>query len=231
LAHVEVISNYWLLSRQYRRNTDEEKHMKIAVIGGTGMVGSRIVAEAAARGHEVTAVSRGGDASTSANVTAYQADATDLGALNELAAKHDVVVSAIGPSRDPGGDPSAFAATLVELATAVSATRLVVVGGAGSLFVAPGVRLVDTPEFPEIYKAESLAAAASLAALKNLESAGAWTYLSPPPVIAPGERTGQYVVADDTVAGPSISAEDYAVALVDEIETPVHTGRRFTVAN
>jgi putative NADH-flavin reductase len=205
--------------------------MKIAVIGGTGMVGSRIVAEAAARGHQVTAVSRKGDASESPNVTALKADASDLVALSNLAADNDVIVSAIGPSREPGGDPSAFTETLVDLATAVSAARLIVVGGAGSLFVGPGVRLVDTPEFPAMYKAESLAAAASLEALKTLTTAAEWTYLSPAPVIAPGDRTGKYLVADDSPAGDSISAEDFAVAIMDEAETPAHTGRRFTVAN
>ena len=205
--------------------------MKIAVIGGTGMVGSRIVAEAAARGHQVTAVSRKGDAVQSDNVTPLRADASDTEALQKLATEHDVIVSAIGPSREPKGDPSTFADTLVSLATAVASSRLVVVGGAGSLLAAPGVRLVDTPEFPPIYKTESLAGADSLAALKALPNAGEWTYISPPPVIAPGEHTGHYVVADDTIAGDTISAEDYAVALVDEIETPTHTGRRFTVAN
>ena len=205
--------------------------MKVAVIGGTGMVGSRIVAEAASRGHKVTAISRKGDAPQSDNVTPLRADVADTSVLKKLAADHDVIVSAIGPSREPGGDPSAFAETLVELATAVADRRLVVVGGAGSSLVAPGQRLVDDPGFPEIYKAEALAAADSLVALQALPNAGEWTYLSPAPVIAPGERTGRYVVGDDTVVGETISAEDYAVALVDEIENPAHTGRRFTVAN
>ena len=205
--------------------------MKIAVVGGTGMVGSRIVVEAAARGHQVSSVSRKGDARPSSSVAVLKADVTDVVAMRELAAENDVVVSAVGPSREPGGDPSTFATTLVDLATAVSNARLLVVGGAGSLFAAPGVRLVDIPEFPDAYKAESLAGAASLEALKALPDAGEWSYLSPPPIIEPGERTGHYVVADDVPAGETISAEDYAVALVDEIEQPAHTGRRFTVAN
>jgi putative NADH-flavin reductase len=205
--------------------------MKIAVIGGTGMIGTRIVTEAAARGHQVTSVSRKGDAPQSTNIATVKADAADLAAMQALAAEHDVVVSAIGPSREPGGDPSTFARTLIELATAVSQARLIVVGGAGSLFAAPGVRLVDTPEFPDAYKAEALAGAASLEALEALADAGEWSYLSPAPIIVPGERTGRYVVADDVPAGETISAEDYAVALVDEIEIPAHTGRRFTVAS
>ena len=205
--------------------------MKIIVVGGTGMVGSRIVAEAAARGHEVTAASRTGTAAGTPGVTSVALDATDRHAVAALAADADAVVSAIGPSREPGGDPNAFAETLVALAAAVAPTRLAVVGGAGSLLAAPGVRLVDTPDFPEIYKAEALAGAASLEALSALELDSPWTYLSPAPVIAPGERTGRYVVADNTPAGESISAEDFAVALVDELEKPSHDRRRFTVAN
>lgn len=205
--------------------------MKIAVIGGTGMVGSRIVAEAAARGHEVTAVSRSGAADDRVNVRSVATDIGNDDAAAELAAQHDVIVSAIGPSRDPGGNPAEFAGTLVRLARAVKSTRLIVVGGAGSLLTENGVRLVDTAEFPEAYKAEALAGAESLQALRDLDDAGEWSYLSPAPVIAPGERTGAYNVADDQPAGAQISAEDYAVALVDEIENAAHTGRRFTVAN
>jgi putative NADH-flavin reductase len=205
--------------------------MKIAVVGGTGMVGSRIVAEAASRGHQVTAVSRRGETEPAPGITPLAADISDGASAKALAAANDVIVSAIGPSREAGGNPADFADTLVQLAHDVAATRLVVVGGAGSLLVAPGVRLVDTPEFPEVYKAESLAAAASLVALQQLSGAGDWTYLSPAPEIAPGERSGSYRVGDDNPVGAFISAEDFAVALVDEIEKPAHRGRRFTVAN
>lgn len=136
--------------------------MKIAVFGGTGMVGSRVVSEARSRGHEVTPFSRrGGDG-------VEIADATDPARVAAIAADNDVVVSALGPSRDPGGDPSTFPGEVLALVNGVGATRLIVVGGAGSLLVAPGVRLVDTPEFPAEYKAESLAAAAALEALRAL---------------------------------------------------------------
>jgi putative NADH-flavin reductase len=205
--------------------------MKIAVLGGTGMVGSRVVAEAASRGHQVTSVSRRGDAEPTPGITPLAADVSDSATVQALAAGNDVIVSAIGPSREPGGNPAAFADTLVQLARDAAATRLVVVGGAGSLLVAPGQRLVDTPEFPEMYKAESLAAAASFEALQQLSEAGDWTYLSPAPEIAPGERTGSYRLGGDNPAGSFISAEDFAVALVDEIEKPAHRGRRFTVAH
>jgi putative NADH-flavin reductase len=199
--------------------------MKIAVFGGTGMVGSRVVAEARSRGHEVTALSRrGGDGVQSA-------DAARADQVETIAAGHDVVVSALGPSREAGGDPSAFAGTVLDLAAAVGPTRLVVVGGAGSLLAEPGVRLVDTPGFPPEYRAEALAAADALEALRGLGPDTDWTFLSPAPVIAPGERTGNYAVGGDEPAGSNISAEDYAVALVDEIEEPRHRRARFTVAN
>ncbi len=205
--------------------------MKIAVVGATGMIGSRIVSEAANRGHHVTAISRSGKAVPQSNVTAQASDITDSTAAKAIAHDHDVVVSAIGPSRKANGHPENFGGTLEQLALDARATRFVVVGGAGSLFAAPGLRLADSPEFPEIYKSESLAAAEGLYALQRRDDLGEWTYLSPAPVIEPGARTGRYKVSDDTPAGDYISAEDFAVALVDEIDNPAHTGRRFTVAN
>ncbi len=204
--------------------------MRIAVIGGSGMVGSRIVAEAAGRGHDVVAISRKGDSAVGEHVTPVAADAADPAALAGAVAGADAVVSAIGPSRAPGGDRSQFADTLLQLARTVQPIRLVIVGGAASLLTANGVRLLDTPDFPEAYKPEATAGAAALDALRAAPELGPWTYLSPAPEIAPGERTGTYRLADDTPAGSYISAEDYAVALVDEIEKPSHTGRRFTVA-
>jgi putative NADH-flavin reductase len=205
--------------------------MQIAVIGATGMIGSRIVAEAVSRGHEVTAVSRSGAPESHQNVTPLAADVTDPAVAVDLAARHDVIVSAIGPSREHGGDPAAFTSTLVDLARNVKTTRLAVVGGAGSLQAAPGIRLIDTPDFPEAHKAEALAGAEALDALRALDDAGEWTYLSSAPVIAPGQRTGTYTLGEDSPAGTQISAEDFAVALLDEIERPTHHQRRFTVAN
>ncbi len=202
--------------------------MKIAVYGATGNIGQRIVQEAVSRGHEVTALSRhGGD--VAAGAVSVIGDATDADAVAKVAADHDVVVSAIGPSREPGGDPSAFVGTLVGLAEASGSTRLIVVGGAGSLYAAPDVRLLDLPEFPEIYKAEATAAANSLYALRD--TSADWTYLSPAPEIGPGERTGVFTLGLDSPAGDRVSYEDYAVALVDEIERPAHRRQRFTVAN
>jgi uncharacterized protein len=204
--------------------------MKIAVYGATGNVGTRLVREAASRGHRVLALSRHPSTTEVPDgVTVASGDVTDYDEVRGIASSHDVVVAAFGPDRDPDGDPSAYVATLVGLAEAVGSTRLIVVGGAGSLFASPGVRLVDTPEFPEPYKAESLAGCAGLDALR--ETSADWTYLSPAPEFGPGERTGVFTLGLDDVIGDHVSFEDYAVALVDEIEQPAHRRQRFTVAN
>jgi putative NADH-flavin reductase len=193
--------------------------MKIALFGATGMVGSRIAAEATDRGHEVTALSR-----------STGADMADAAAVRDAAAGHDVVVSATGPSRT--GEPHepwlASVSTLIENA---SDTRVLFVGGAGSLLTPDGTRLLDTDGFPDAYKAEATSGAAALDLFRAAPEAVDWTFVSPSPVIAPGERTGSYATALDTPAGDFVSAEDYAVALVDEIEQPQHRRQRFTVAS
>jgi putative NADH-flavin reductase len=202
--------------------------MRIAVYGATGMVGSRIAAEAVARGHEVTGVSRSGG-ELPEGVKPEQGDALDADLARRVAANHDVVVSAVGPSRT-GADEGRFLRAVRTLVETLGDTRLVVVGGAGSLLV-DGVRLVDGPDFPEAYKSESLIGADSLAYLRGLAEGPDWTYLSPSPVIAPGERTGSYRLGLDSPAGDFVSAEDYAAALLDEVEDPQHSRTRFTVAS
>jgi putative NADH-flavin reductase len=202
--------------------------MRIAIYGASGMIGSRVAAEATARGHQVTGITRsGGD--LPGGVRAVHGDAGDAGLAKRVASEADVVVSAIGPSRT-GGDRRAYLAQVRNLAETLGGSRLVVVGGAGSLLV-DGRRLVDDPAFPEIYRAEALVAAEALDFLRGLEDGVDWTFISPAPVIQPGQRTGSYKTAADAPAGESISAEDYAVALADEIEKPAHRRQRFTVAN
>lgn len=203
--------------------------MKIAIYGATGMIGSRVATEAMARGHEVTGITRsGGD--LPAGARAVQGNAGDADLAKSIAGETDVVVSAIGPSRT-GGDRREYLASLRTLAETLGDARLIVVGGAGSLLV-NGKRLVDDPDFPEIYRAEALIAAEALEYVRGLGDTADWTFFCPAPVIQPdGERTGTYKVAIDSPAGESVSAEDYAIALLDEIETPAHRRRRFTVAN
>jgi putative NADH-flavin reductase len=107
---------------------------------------------------------------------------------------------------------------------------LVFVGGAGSLRSESGLRLVDLPDFPAEWRPAALVLAATLDVLRAAGDVN-WTFFSPAPVIAPGERTGRYVLGTDEPVGGQVSIEDYAVALVDELEQPKHERARFTVAN
>jgi len=199
--------------------------MKIVVYGATGMVGSEIAKTAVARGHEVTAVSRSGNDVLGA--TARAADITDTDTFLKLAASADAVVVAI-----PTGRTSEPTELMVDahrrIIAAMPAARLLVVGGAGSLTVGGG-RLVDAPGFPDAYRPESTAFAAILEDYKA-SSGLDWTYVSPSPVIAPGERTG-YVLGTDSPIGDSVTTSDFADAILDELETPAHKGRRFTAAS
>jgi putative NADH-flavin reductase len=201
---------------------------KIAVYGATGMIGSRLVAEAVQRGHEVTGVTRSGG-ELPAGVKAVKGSAGDAELTAQVAADNDVVVSAIGPSRT-GGDRRAYLADLATLVETLGGKRILVIGGAGSLLVGEQ-RLVDTPDFPDIYKAEALIAAEALEYFRGLGDEVDWTFISPAPAIAPGERTGVFTLGTDSPVGESVSAEDFAVALIDEIEKPAHPRRRFTLAN
>lgn len=202
--------------------------MKIAVYGATGMIGSDIVAEAVSRGHEVTAYSRNGG--EVAGISVHAADLADADTFAQVAEANDAVVLATSPSRT--GDPHSI--WLDALATAIAnaaSTRLLVVGGAGSLIV-DGKRILDSPDFPDEIKPEALSGFAALEKLRN-ESPNEldWVMLAPAPSIEPGVRTGSYKSELDTPAGESISTEDFAVAMLDEIETPKHHRTRFTVAN
>jgi len=201
--------------------------MKIAVFGATGMVGSQIVNESLSRGHEVTAISRKGlDVEGTRSLAADQADPQAFAAV---AKEHDVVVLATGPSRT-GGDHGEWLDAMATAYSNTEGTRLMIVGGAGTLEI-DGVRLLDSPGFPEAYRAEATTAAKALELVRQTPDNVDWTVLAPAPVIQPGERTGQYSTAKDSPAGNSISSQDYAVAMLDEIETPAHRRARFTAAN
>ncbi len=200
--------------------------MRIALIGASGQAGSRILAELSARGHQVTAIAREpGRIASLPGVTARAGDAADPAALAKLLAGHDAVVSSIHFS---ASDPEKLIAAVKQAGVA----RYLVVGGAGSLEVAPGVKLFDTPDFPAAYLQEARAGGAFLDRLKQEEGLE-WSFLSPSAWFVPGERTGQFRLGTDQLLvdakGDSrISFEDYAIALADEIEQPKHIRRRFT---
>jgi uncharacterized protein len=201
--------------------------MKIAVVGASGNAGSRIVAELARRGHTVTAVARHPERiATQPNVMAKRGDVLDQGALTQLLAGHDAAISSI---HFLDSDP----AKLIGAVKDSNVGRYLVVGGAGSLEVAPGVRLVTTPGFPVAYKAEAEKGAAFLDRLLQEKQLN-WTFLSPSALFTAGERTGKFRLGTDQLLTASdgkswISFADYAVALADEIDRPAHIRSRFTV--
>lgn len=198
--------------------------MKIALYGANGPIGSAIAAEATQRGHEVTAISRGDNDGVTA-AAHRRGDAADGPQVAEISVAHDVVVSAIGF----GADPVEFMRPVLGLVQNVGSTRLVFVGGAGSLRSESGLRLVDLPDFPAEWRPSALVLAATLDVLKASTDVN-WTFLSPAPLIAPGQRTGRYVLGTDEPVGDQVSIQDYAAALVDELEKPKHERARFTVA-
>jgi len=212
--------------------------MQIALIGATGFVGSKVLAEALTRGHHVTALVRTPAAlSTRAGLDAAAIDVNDAAAVARAVAGHDAVVSAFNA---PRGNPD-FAALYLKAVRAIidgvkrsGVKRVLLVGGAGSLYVAPGMQLVDTPQFPAEYRTEAQAARAALNLISD-ESRLDWSFISPAPILAPGQRTGQFRLGGDEVLmngdkPGNISVEDLAVAIVDELETRHHLQRRFTLA-
>lgn len=201
--------------------------MNILILGATGMIGSRITTEARERGHTVTAASRNGE---------VKVDANNVEALTRALHGQDALVVAIAPSlTDPSAPALVDTYQKIIQAAAQTGVRVLFVGGAGSLDIAPGKRLLDTPEFPEAYKAESLQAADALDDLRANHTQGSlnWVYFSPAAMIAPGERTTQYRLGKNELVagaqGSSISAEDFAHAALNELEHPQHHNERFTI--
>lgn len=213
--------------------------MKVVVFGASGGIGWAITAELLARGHTVIAATRSGAPIEGLVVQSVTGDAANPASVARLAAGQDAVASAIGPRRGGHEDPEASllgaARGLAEGLRRAGVRRLVVVGGAGSLLVAPGQRLVDTPDFPSAAKPTALAHARALDEVYRGIDDLDWTYLSPAAVIGPGERTGEFRIGGDELltdeSGQSrISIPDFAIAFVDELEQSDSFGRRITVA-
>ena len=196
--------------------------MKIVVFGPTGMVGSAIVTELTQRGHEVAGASR-----------ASGTDITDPAAVAAAVAGADAVVCAVS-ARGVDYTLADTARSLLDGMRRSQRTRLVVVGGAASLEVAPGTRLIDTPEFPEEYKAEASQGVEALELFRGVDDLD-WTYVSPAAFIHPGERTGHYRLGGDQLladgsGNSEISAADYAIAIADLLEQGGHARERVSAA-
>jgi uncharacterized protein len=200
--------------------------MKVALIGASGQAGSRLLAELTRRGHQVTGIARHPEKiAASPGVAARKGDVFDKAGIVALIKGHDAVISSV---HFTASDPK----ILIEAVRESGVKRYFVVGGAGSLEVAPGVKLIDTPQFPAAYKAEASKGGEFLELLrkeKDLE----WTFLSPSAMFVAGERTGKFRLGKDQLLtnekGSSISFEDFAIAAVDELEKPAHAQQRFTV--
>ncbi|MCJ2011527.1 NAD(P)-dependent oxidoreductase [Methylobacterium sp. J-076] len=200
--------------------------MNVALIGATGNAGARILSELSQRGHSVTAIVRNpAKVPSLPRVSAKAGNVYDQDGLAALIKGHDVVISSV---HFTASDPHKLLAAV----KASGVARYLVVGGAGSLEVAPGVKVIDTPDFPPQYKAEAAAGGVYLDILRG-ERELDWTFLSPSALFIPGERTGTFRLGKDELLandqGSSISFEDYAIALVDELERPAHSRERFTV--
>ncbi len=200
---------------------------KIAIIGATGRAGSQLLEEALRRGHSVVAIAR--DPSPlqgRAGVTVQALDANDSAALEQAVTGVDAVLSAVHFS-------TVQAQAIIEPVKRAGVERLLVVGGAGSLLLPSGQRVIDSPDFPEAYKAEANAGGRFLEVLRQ-EQALDWTFLSPSAEFVEGERRGHYTLGKDHLLigadGKSwITFADFAIAMLDELEKPAHSRQRFTV--
>ncbi|SEB56658.1 hypothetical protein SAMN05216178_1250 [Pseudomonas saponiphila] len=201
----------------------------IAIIGATGRAGSQLLEEALRRGHSVTAIARNtAKIGQRAGVVTREVDVADSAALQAAVAGHDVVISAAHFSTIP-------ASAIIDPVKKAGVKRLLVVGGAGSLLLPGGIKVIDSPGFPEEYKAEASAGGVYLDTLrKEQEQELDWTFLSPSAEFVEGERTGHFRLGQDdllvSAEGRSwISFADYAIAMLDEVEKPAHRRQRFTV--
>jgi putative NADH-flavin reductase len=208
--------------------------MKTGIFGGTGTIGQRILAEAIGRGHKVTAFAR--DATRiphdkKGDVTWLAANVLDANNIAGAIGGLDVIVSSYGPGAGDSQGVVTAAHALLDAIARHRPVRLIVVGGAGSLEVSPGVQLVDSGHIPDAWKAIALAHRDALNVYR--QSKENWTYFSPAAFIEPGARTGKFRLGTDQLVvgadGQSrISCEDYAVALIDEAEKGQFIRQRFT---
>lgn len=209
---------------------------RIVVIGGTGYAGAHIVREAVSRGHEVVSISRSAPQTPIEGARYVQGSVLDLASLGDVFDEADAVISALSPRGDMQDAVLGALKSLIEKLSG-TATRLGVVGGAGGSLVAPGgPRLFDTG-FPDEYKHEAQVGIDSLELLQSADEGLDWFFVHPAEVFGPwaeGERTGSYRDGGDVLVraedgSSTISGADFAIAMIDEIETPKHRRGRFAV--
>ncbi|SFC94747.1 NAD(P)-dependent oxidoreductase [Pseudoalteromonas denitrificans] len=210
--------------------------MKIAIIGATGWIGSTVMSEALSRGHQVIAIGRDTRKIENTQVEKYTLDLLSQGGLKEAVAGADIVIASIGGRAL--GNHEIVENTAERLLSELPDThiqRLIWVGGAGSLEVAPGVKLVTVPEFPVEYKDEAIAQGCALEIFRKSNSSLDWLFVSPAAEIFPGEKKGQYRIGADELltdneGNSKISVQDYALALIDEVEQSMHHNKRIGIA-
>lgn len=205
--------------------------MKVVLYGASGAIGSRILQELVSRGHPVTAVVRHPDRVTAPGVTVLQGDVLGARSVADSARGADAAISAYAPPPTDTQKLVAATRTILQGLADAGVRRFIMVGGAGSLEVAPGRQLLDAPDFPEMWKPYAIAHRDALAVLQAADID--WTNFSPAALIEPGQRTGMFRLGKDTMVTNEkcesrISAEDYAAALVDELEQPQFIRQRFT---
>jgi putative NADH-flavin reductase len=207
--------------------------MNVVLYGASGRAGSRILKELVARGHRVLAVARNADAPKREDgvATVYD-DLSDVGRTAEVVKGADAVISAYAPPQNATEELVAATRRLVEAIARSGVPRFLMVGGAGSLEVAPGVSLVDSGKLPPEWLPIALAHGGALDVLRS--STIDWTSLCPAAYFDPGERTGRFRLGTDNLVvdeqgNSRISMEDYAIAMVDELENPEHRKQRFSV--
>jgi len=214
--------------------------VKVVVLAATGQAGKTVISELLSRGHEVVAVARSPEKLPS-SIPSVRDDLSNADRLADIIKDADVVISAYGPSKD---DPRYFfdvnytdqlldvTERVVEAVHKAKVSRLIVVGGAGSLWLSPGVTVLNSGHWPEQFVPIATSHVKTFEMLKKSDIN--WVYFSPPMMIAPGVRTAKFRLGGDHIIVDAngknwISFEDYAVALVDEIEKPAHERGRFTI--
>jgi len=211
--------------------------MKIALLGATGFVGSAVLTEALDRRHTVTAIVRHPEKlAQRTGLVGKAVDVYNTDALATAIQGHDAIISAFNPGwKDPNlyHDQVKGTASILAAIQKTGIKRVLWVGGAGGLEVKPGIRVIDNPDMPEWGKPGSLATIDALVQLRKEQDLD-WTYLAPSATLISGERTGKYRIGRDQLlvdrdGHSKISVQDYAVAMIDELEHPAHLRQRFTV--